>query len=536
MKGSVDLHARLRLWSHLTPDEAADMFSAIADTEAQLKDIRWRIRSLGKKGDPSLLQAQKAELTQHLVAQKSLLSPIRSLPIEILTKIFRHCDLEVSIAFDQRIAPSKMDRGFTEATEETTRLVKALSTVLSQVCTTWNSILSLPSSSFAWSTISLTLTATHPDVDKHYEKHLQQTYRSVEGALARTGSSPLHVSINYREHGRLDCLGVMERLLQESQRWETAKLDLWYPAGSPTNTTLSTKLSSPMPLLHRLGLTFIREEHSLPGAFTKSPMLRHAVLNGIAFMQIRLPWNQLRSLEVTAEYCENSEWPDLTVVKEILSECSNSLHALTWSCPVLYTAETDGYPVKIPNTLLSGDARLLSLVPSLSMERLKAVKLSLKPRWGTSIDSRKLDPIYHRITVMHITTYQGNMESMVFALGELPKLRALTLRVDNWGSHFHTDGDVQQNEAIERQFPKLMKLSWEVVQETSADAMPDVLLMFRTFQQRMLPNNSDFSVPRFLDIKFFKDQLSEEHLLILRDLKGRDLRLTVADKNGIVEF
>jgi hypothetical protein len=86
----------------------------------------------------------------------------------------------------------------------------------------------------------------------------------------------------------MDLPEVMAAILPHRAWWEYLKFDLSMSHFPP--------IEGPMPLLRHLDWAFINDDDEDPAVFRELPLLRMAILNGHAAVNIILPWAQLTSL------------------------------------------------------------------------------------------------------------------------------------------------------------------------------------------------------------------------------------------------
>jgi len=544
MESELDkLHDRSRTWSALTPHEIPIVQSASTNVDNQLNSTDSRILSL--KAELDALEEQRSSLSKFSNAYHSLLSPIRSLPIELLSEIFFHCDVQTAI----KVCESTEDRYDPSAGVESH--IEAPSIVLCKVCKTWNTVLSLPTSSFAWSKISISLTDAIGTCDEDdYVGPLNDALRNFENAVKRAGNSPLHITIRYSNVGRWDhpnwnqCL---YRLFLDCHRWQTAILYLAYNNGSGVQDwEVVDYLSSSMPLLQDLDLV-INNEHRFdeddsevgtePYVFSTSPMLRHVVLNGTAFSRTNLPYHQLRSLHVHSKHSHHPHLFSLHHVSTILSQCSPSLTDLVWTCPVLALEEKLEF-VNLPNAVLSGDVHLFSILGLLVVKmKGQVIKVELDLRHSRPIiDYALVDDYQLYITHLRIWMRHGStLEQMIARARNCLKLQTLEVEFDDLKSN----GEKILEDAISQipnAFAELKTFSCEVKWELPEDTISETLSMVKKMFQRPVVSDRGKVESRFrvVELKFRKGQLIEKHLQILRDFKAQGLRLTVIDQTGLL--
>ncbi|KAK7018497.1 F-box domain-containing protein [Favolaschia claudopus] len=180
-------------------------------------------------------------------------------------------------------------------------------TVLTQVCRQWRQIaLALPR---LWTAISFTV----EDLPSHV---------TFEGMwLTRAGNCSLSIEANdYSEEGLPLTAEFFAKTFPYRERLERLYLAIHHP----TNFELPTVVAS-MPLLRDLyldlNLDFPHVVH-----FPDLPLLRTAILGGVAFSNVILPWSQLTTLslrQVTLARCI----PVLMVASDLVNCSLLELHA-----------------------------------------------------------------------------------------------------------------------------------------------------------------------------------------------------------------
>ena len=242
-----DAHARQRTWSPLSSHETVLVNAELSKASDQVNELESLM--LSPEQEFHKLKAQKDKLLRHFHVHQSLLAPIRSLPLEILSEIFYHCT-RIDIAYVE-------DRMLEMATDVTTRSDVPVA-ALSQVCSTWN--IALANSLYAWSTICLSIhledVSPPPRISIDEARKVEQT---LARAVSRSGRSPLFISITCSQLQstkpmRKEQRCILDLLLDQCHRWKTANIILDI---NSKDDWILPKLSRHIPILH--SLTFFLE-------------------------------------------------------------------------------------------------------------------------------------------------------------------------------------------------------------------------------------------------------------------------------------
>ncbi|KAF5343445.1 hypothetical protein D9758_011808 [Tetrapyrgos nigripes] len=274
---SLDILAALRSNFGTYTADVKHISQWLQDAEHNVSQLESRIISL---------RNEQQELLFRIAQYRSLLSPIRRIPPEILGRIFGFCCERSRIAWDYIDCP----------------VVK-----LSQVCTGWRELARTTSS--LWACIDI-------DVN-HPEQDIDLTVSRVKTHLTMSRQSPLHLSLGVNSDEGVDaelCRPVVECLGKHSERWQTLILDV------PRDVLLDPSFSSVrhnLPMLTHLDLWPPDGFHVTPThtatveVFSSAPMLRSLKLGSINYSldpgttDVEIPWNQLEDLTFTYQYPRN---------------------------------------------------------------------------------------------------------------------------------------------------------------------------------------------------------------------------------------
>ena len=234
MPGRFDPVTRLRVWSPLSPHEESFVEQIISDAQSQLDEISSHTQHMG--GELRPLGEQYEALDKVVYVSRGLRAPIRTLPLELLSEVFAHCtDIQVSCSDqeDGDISDSDSEAGSELALRLDERTIKTFqvpAAVLCQVCTTWNSIVSI--STLFWSRISLSMGVA--SLQKDDGSITEWATSKLAAALVRSGESPLHATMSLRDfpktfisdHGHTSYLRPVSTFLEGNYRWRAAELKL----------------------------------------------------------------------------------------------------------------------------------------------------------------------------------------------------------------------------------------------------------------------------------------------------------------------
>ncbi|KAJ7656184.1 hypothetical protein B0H17DRAFT_1098511 [Mycena rosella] len=263
-------HLRDVIRSNSPPPETSSFRAIIADAPAELArydaEIRRRQEAL------YALRADRALLETYADGCRSVFSPARRLPTELLGDIFDMC------------APPGADEIVDDTTpkEEVDRLAKKYLLQLSRVCSRWHGV--VMGTPMLWSTLVVDTVcwSTFPVS--------QETLLGLMAAsLERGAQSPLTVEIAVA-HGDLNERPVLELISRHARRWKS--IYLWV---NPESVRFLGAAKGNLPLLERLQLyASVENEHqSGLDIFEVAPRLTYFRLLGWHHRSPTLPWGQL---------------------------------------------------------------------------------------------------------------------------------------------------------------------------------------------------------------------------------------------------
>ncbi|KAF7370224.1 F-box domain-containing protein [Mycena sanguinolenta] len=229
------------------------------------------------KAELEKLLEERDSLDKEIRKHEGAVSPLRSMPPEILSLIFTFASPP------HAFANKTMNRYLMNMHEGPW--------VLSAVCSRWRSIvLAQPS---LWAHILLDFTDDPSD-----SSSMERIVPMVEAHLERSQQLPLSITFRpfYETHCTETEQSVLDLLAEDSYRWEKATIS----GSSEVYSTLNIR--DDLPILHKLDLTVssIFSEHVLevPALFQSCPALQEAFINSGRYggdlpVTVNLPFEQL---------------------------------------------------------------------------------------------------------------------------------------------------------------------------------------------------------------------------------------------------
>ena len=418
--------------------------------------------------------------------------------------------------------------------------IDATSTVLSQVCSTWNNVLS--NSTYAWSTIHVQLRIEdEPPLSWVFAQDMRKIGNALTCALNRSEGLPLHVSLNYHWEGdacmRPEVLAILRCLLGQNHRWKTADIRL---AVEPKNHQVLSQLCAPMPTLEALTFS-LKHLGSAAGAneinnfFCQTPALRTATFRcPQAFQRSKLNWADLHTIEIEVL----GLGIQMSHIKKVLSQCK-ALRSLTWSSIVDNSANDDTHPVVLPITAFRGSRDIATFLPHFLLPDISIFDLTISYAYSDEdVFPESLDGYRSVITSLHVNSRRvmgrGHSVETIFAqLGSFPALNSLEL-----GQYSAYNEPASDFGKIPRRFPKLKKLSCSISGDVTASILNNILSLLEAFKRPTGVESSLLSFPilRTVHLHFLTAYLDEERRSMLRTIRDNGLCLEVRDKLGLLNL
>lgn len=276
VKRVVEPLSSTALHSSFVPSAEAEVSlqSSISDLHSTLTAVDDEIHRL--RATLASLEGYRTDICEQLMLRRSVLSPIRRLPAEILGEIFLFAAEGCSMIWPR---PNG-----TKADED------SMPWLLGKICSFWRSVaLSLPK---LWVEIHLTVKFCPSEDETRSLRRLKAMQDFLQACLARSGAELLTFSLDARGP-RENILPVLLALVAHSERWQHVSLDIEqfssYHADFASARNRVCKLRS----LH-VGTTSMEDTPAtVPlDAFENTPSLTKVSISGIVhpFHVLRISW------------------------------------------------------------------------------------------------------------------------------------------------------------------------------------------------------------------------------------------------------
>lgn len=246
------------------------------------------------------LEQQRDQVQDVVQELEALLSPVRRMPMDIMTKVFEHCIWDqVSPKADPRMAPL----------------------LLGQVCRSWRHLLfSLPC---LWTTLHLDL----PSGAKDWDAVAQSKSLAMHVWLSRSEALPISVFLNHPK-GSLIPWHALTHLDKEILTLGRRLKDLRLHFSPRSLSCLLTFTQSPLPYLEHLELqntnTLPTSENPPPIVLHSAPSLKSLSISWctLDLRDFQIPWAQLQHLNL--QFDASSFWnPIHSDYLQTLALCPN---------------------------------------------------------------------------------------------------------------------------------------------------------------------------------------------------------------------
>ncbi|KAJ7656165.1 hypothetical protein DFH06DRAFT_476749 [Mycena polygramma] len=244
---------------------------------------------------------ERAELLHYADGCRSLFSPIRRLPTEIITNIFTLCSPEPVSFYD----PEDEDQ-WDDMLDRSSQLHLRR---LSQVSSRWQDI--VMQSPQLWTTIAF---------DCQEENQVALVEGLLSRSLDRSARCPLAIGCVVSS---LDA-GTIEILVRHCERWRTADIYI-----NPTVADSFLNLKGNVPLLEDLKIGGCGPRPN--DIFSSAPKLTHVTLAITAGTVPKLPWSQLRNVDYDfydGDHPRGRIQSILSVMSACSRECVFNVHRL----------------------------------------------------------------------------------------------------------------------------------------------------------------------------------------------------------------
>ncbi|KAF7297500.1 F-box domain-containing protein [Mycena indigotica] len=279
------------LRTNATPPHPQQLETAISAASIELGRYDDAIQHLHRRAQS--LQTERDELARHVAAYRSVFSPIRRLPDELLLLI-----LEIVVSEDQ--PRHRSSHGNWQ--QSMALLAGAHIHRLAGVCPRWHGIImNAPS---VWDTIAFNTLGLY-----RRKSSVERCSSELQTVLSRSAQRPLTIqicnmdeSIDACEHRYMATL--LQLVAQHSERWSDVSLELYFMADLPASLMRSWRNCVPrLQSLTLYGSTICKTEWSTFEGFRNAPALRSLSFRGdLNDLPTQIPWDQITSLEYTPAF------------------------------------------------------------------------------------------------------------------------------------------------------------------------------------------------------------------------------------------
>ncbi|KIK53321.1 hypothetical protein GYMLUDRAFT_49340 [Collybiopsis luxurians FD-317 M1] len=212
-----ELHTKLRSQYGPSMLTAQEVDEIVKSCERDLEDYETEVVQL--QSQILLLQQKRQHIKTYMTNARSLLSPVRRVPNEILGVIFEYaCNQNLIQEFPWSLDDNPPP---TELTSPAISFLPALS--ISSTCSRWHSI---AKSSNLWSNLRLEVTTKFPGL-------LDPTMNIIQMFLTRSAERLLDIHLTISGDPQNHISPVFDLLLQHSVRWKVFKFQGWNSAVRP---------------------------------------------------------------------------------------------------------------------------------------------------------------------------------------------------------------------------------------------------------------------------------------------------------------
>ena len=284
---SFDVEGRLGNHHPFVKSEAEQLSQLMKDAEKDIRGYNTRISWLRQRA--AALELERKAFQERLDTVKSLLSPIRRLPLELLVEIFSHCCANTAIRCDLAVDMAEIE-------------VPAI--VLGQVCRAWHKITASHAS--LWATLELNVGA---EADIPSSNKLRT---ATERLLKASGNHPLDVKIIVEDSLHASVLLV----LAECRRWIRVSFSFGDPVPFLNNDGQLKSLRGNLPMLEQLEIIAPSDINEETNLFSEAPRLRSASIGLLNPSQVSIPWAQIHTLTCVYGYFSEAAY-GLHVAKQL---------------------------------------------------------------------------------------------------------------------------------------------------------------------------------------------------------------------------
>ncbi|KAJ7617583.1 hypothetical protein DFH06DRAFT_1237385 [Mycena polygramma] len=358
------------------------------------------------------IAAKRAAFVAHVDACRSVYSPVRRLPVELLAEIFEiYSATEKHLSLDPTTPKGELER-----------LAKHHLLQLSQVSATWRKVaLSTPR---LWSSMVLNTTLWVISAAP-----MAKAISLLESALERSAVHPLRIRLTF-SGGDPNSFAVMQLLSQHAERWQ--HIDIHAPGDSGQYLAL---VKGRLPLLETASF---RAHLKGIDVFEVAPALRQVMFRGLHEQVPKLPWAQLRDFTYVGHKGQPSPPAPLSIAQSLGMGATFRFNADILNLNARWPSVNSniGY-LDLELGITAGDLlskRVLGqILESLTLPHLRRFRLTPRedmalPHWNPEQFSALVvrSSFHTRLTSLHIRVIITDTE-LLCMLFELPCLQDLSV-------------------------------------------------------------------------------------------------------------
>ncbi|KIK54723.1 hypothetical protein GYMLUDRAFT_48435 [Collybiopsis luxurians FD-317 M1] len=494
----------------------------IADYQAEVIRLRAQI---------TYIEVQQELLEEHKMKLQSLLSPVRKIPNETLSRIFEYVCKE-NLFQDHPWPEDSDNKGkISPPTELSGPAITYLPTMaISSVCARWRELaLSLPS---LWSQLKLEIFTAFQQ-----EESPVSLIATLEIYLERSGDWPLAIALNIRGDTTGDIPSALVHILPHTHRWKRFKY-----SGEHTLTDFHILSNFRFPLLSRLELE--ADSKGIPSRdldrFEHAPKLRF--LSTDQWFPCKIPYDQLRLLSIGTHSRADMEQVlrscPLLISLELYSQSDLDFETVTPA-----KAATSWRNITLLQFNMA-HGKLYEMVfssfnfPSLNHLRMKGKQDLFWP--GRAIDSF-ISRSSCRITILTMDKVSVSDVELIAALRMMTYLEKLEVQ-DGIGespitshliSSLHAVGRNRSTGSIIYLVPKLQSLRLYFNGEALDDRAFARMIVSRWLPDPELASGIGVDCLRQVVLKCCKRNIDAETYKPLRDLDKMGLRVAIMGRDGV---
>ncbi|KAJ7585685.1 hypothetical protein C8J56DRAFT_828828 [Mycena floridula] len=460
-----------------------------------------------------LLQNQRAMLQRHVEGYKSLASPFRQIPPEILRQIFQFVCTENRLDHDIAHIPGL---------------------ILTHVSPHWRSV-SMSTKSL-WSTIVL---------ETNHVENFARWPQAVRFLLDQSETDPLTLSIDIWQD-KQEARNVLRQLAMQSRRWKEVTL------GESTDIELLrpelVAIQGQLPILQSLTLPLTHEDDSIMDYFQVTPLLRSLACGALPHPDVApLPWVQFQMLRLqyplhlTKSLSLCPQLVDLHLAGPTTLDREDEMTRI----PAVRLAQLQSFTMEL-NRDMGCELPFLS---SLTLPSLRRLSISRDNSDLEVFPTAQISSLISRsgcqLTELSWSNMPMKFTDWITFLYSLPQLQTLTVADggirENPGEDIITDifFDHLLGPTLTWASPVLPALQNLAIRGEAHQAHFSISKMTQTLQTRWIPGDDNALCDDVACLKSFKLDLSKSLLDVrplgpLEQLVESGMKMVIRDRSGVL--